>query len=672
MMMDNGDFIHTFPTRGDLSCKSLGDNISNAGNSSCSSPASVVLRSDERNEPSESYSVIIKDLHDEIDRVQMTYREVEAMLQALVKPILDQMYAGASKLVTTPSALDGSVQRESQLNRHVLLHIPSLQELLLKLGFSKNWDELQNYLVSSDRTVLLSETDALRRELRNARSRHDTVIKCLHRPFRSVEQEHRLQPKLVLSEGDVHSMEQKLSTFERPLLSLQQDLMCSIEISQSLQKTLECSDRKLRSLHQDPKESGNTGQSVQQSLQDSREKNQSLHHTNQSSFEKNSQSLSQELSASEKNVEFPQESNLKSEEKIKSLEQTLSSFREKVSLLQRSLTSSEERAQNLQRNLQASEDNLQWMQHLLKTADEKSNALNEALRSSREKSDTLKQALGKSKEEHENRIESWMQTLRISEERHHSAMQNLQIGLHSAREKVAILQNALERTESAHAEDVEKLQHKLNRATKKFTSTEQELYSQTVALNTQLLEEQSNTSKKLERSCRYQKEMQDTIKDLRKKLNIQTEKGVFALNCLMMCQKDLADVHRQIQGDLLRCNQVCGLENGPEKDGLKQELFNLRYTLNNILEKEAGREKRRRHGRMQMLDKSKEWETKAEQLVDTLDYFQSKQVQKEERNESDRYIDKDLRRGTSCLPLSLSAIPERNLSTRPASPYPYV
>lgn len=36
-----------------------------------------------------------------------------------------------------------------------------------------------------------------------------------------------------------------------------------------------------------------------------------------------------------------------------------------------------------------------------------------------------------------------------------------------------------------------------------------------VALNTQLLEEQSKANKELERSVRYEKELQDTIKILR-------------------------------------------------------------------------------------------------------------------------------------------------------------
>ncbi|XP_034149735.1 protein BCAP-like [Esox lucius] len=306
-------------------------------------------------------------------------------------------------------------------------------------------------------------------------------------------------------------------------------------------------------------------------------------------------------------VEFLQDSNWKSEERVKSLEQTLSSSKEKVSLLQESLTSSEERAQTMQQNFKSSEENLQWMQHLLKTANEKSKALKEALRSSREKSETLREALGisesqiraarakpqsmeKSKEEQEDQIKSLMQTLRVSEERHNSMVQDLGGA-------------ASTQTEQSY---------------KQISFTELELHSQTVALNTQLLEQRSKKSKKLERSSRYQKELEDTIKDLRKKLNIQIEKGEFALNSLRMCQKDLTDVHRHLQGS------------------------NSSFTIDDQYT-----------------------------MVASLGYFQSKPLQKEEGNDSHKNIEEALRSGTSCIPLSPSAMPKRNLSTRPAAPYPY-
>lgn len=39
---------------------------------------------------------------------------------------------------------------------------------------------------------------------------------------------------------------------------------------------------------------------------------------------------------------------------------------------------------------------------------------------------------------------------RVSEEKHHSIVPDLQMGLQSAREKVEILQDALDKTESGH------------------------------------------------------------------------------------------------------------------------------------------------------------------------------------------------------------------------------
>ncbi|KAM9504076.1 uncharacterized protein ACWYII_001029 isoform 2-T4 [Salvelinus alpinus] len=144
-----------------------------------------------------------------------------------------------------------------------------------------------------------------------------------------------------------------------------------------------------------------------------------------------------------------------------------------------------------------------------------------------------------------------------------------------------------------------------------------------------------------------------------------------------MRQKDLADVQHHLKADLLRCRLVCGLEKGPQHftahmGGLKEGFFNLRTNLHFVLEKEAGRDDQRRQDWMQVLDKSKEWEKKAEKLVDSLDSLQSHQLLEEEGDERDQYRSVAWRSGASPSPHSPSAvtIPQRNLSTRPASPYP--
>lgn len=106
----------------------------------------------------------------------------------------------------------------------------------------------------------------------------------------------------------------------------------------------------------------------------------------------------------------------------------------------------------------------------------------------------------------------------------------------------------------------------------------------------------------------------------RKKLRTQTEEKGFALNSLRMRQKDLADVQRHLQADLLRCSQVCGKEKGPQylaprKGGLKEEFFHLRTSLHSVLEKEAGRDDPGRQDWVQVLDEIKDWEKRAEKQV---------------------------------------------------------
>ncbi|KAK6320405.1 hypothetical protein J4Q44_G00095120 [Coregonus suidteri] len=111
-----------------------------------------------------------------------------------------------------------------------------------------------------------------------------------------------------------------------------------------------------------------------------------------------------------------------------------------------------------------------------------------------------------------------------------------------------------------------------------------------------------------------------------------------------MCQKDLADVQHHLQADLLR--RRLGETTRGGKTGCRQDW---------------------------MLDKSKEWEKKAEHLVDSLDSLQCHQLLEEGGDKRDQYRVVAWISGASPSPRSPSAVtmPQRNLSTRPASPYPY-
>ena len=52
------------------------------------------------------------------------------------QPMLEQIHAAANKVVV--NCKDVGDLRKGPQDRNILLHCPSLQELLLKLGFSKN------------------------------------------------------------------------------------------------------------------------------------------------------------------------------------------------------------------------------------------------------------------------------------------------------------------------------------------------------------------------------------------------------------------------------------------------------------------------------------------------------------------------------------------------------
>ncbi|XP_041747000.1 uncharacterized protein LOC121577302 [Coregonus clupeaformis] len=155
-------------------------------------------------------------------------------------------------------------------------------------------DYVQSYLISSDRTLLLSENDAIKLELRNAKSRHETVIKSLHLSLHSAEQENK-SSKLTFQQN--LCLRTRYTPWSRNSRSLRdRSCLCSTiswapmrELS--VQKILWVSDKRLQSLQQDLEESEKRGQSLQKILGDSQERTQSLQQ-NLASFEKNIQTLS--------------------------------------------------------------------------------------------------------------------------------------------------------------------------------------------------------------------------------------------------------------------------------------------------------------------------------------------------------------------------------------------
>ncbi|XP_046884039.1 putative WEB family protein At1g65010, chloroplastic isoform X2 [Hypomesus transpacificus] len=693
-MMDNGDF--TVPKWEELDCKCPDE--SNEDHSRCSTPASAVT--DDGSLKSVSESILFKQLHSEIDVTQCLLSGtdgLEAYLQSKVKPMLEQIHAAANKVVV--NCKDVGDLRKGPQDRNILLHCPSLQELLLKLGFSKNTEEIQDYLISSDRVCWLSEIEALKMELKDTQCRHEAVVKGLHLSLRSTEQKNKnsqmvLQRSLGQSQEKLHSLEQSLKEYEVEVASLQHSLMESNDKSQSLLKSLLAANIRIQSSQQDQEESEKRVQNLQLDLMVTKENNQVLQEKLVFSDE-NVKSLRQNVNDLENEFRHSQWA---SEEKVKSLQQALSSSEQEAGSLQQSLKTSEEKVVSLQNNhwaleekLQSVQDNLsssegraRFLQNSLRSTEEKSKLLDESLGASEEKSQALqesltvreqqlsvamaqRQSLEKCKGQQEDRIQSLVQSLAAVDKHHSTTVLEMEKSVMSSREKVEILQGALDRADTMHQREVGQLQQILNRTVQKKDSIEQELRGNVSVLSSKLLEEETKASKEIERSFKYERELQDTIMDLRQKLKAQTDGREFAQESLKSRQKELAELQRLLEVDLLRCRSSCQQakeQKSPtniRQSNLKVDLMNLKSGLYSVLEKESMKDEQRRQDWVKVLDKSKEWEQRAEKLVDSLDCHQ---LLKEGGKEREQH-----RGGGS--PYFAASLPLRNRSSRPSSPYTY-
>ncbi|XP_059924089.1 golgin subfamily A member 3-like isoform X1 [Gadus macrocephalus] len=548
-------------------------------------------------------SIFLTKLHDEIDFGEVVDEMVqERFLQTKVEPFLEKLHQQATNVVVSYNDMDEKELKRYQQTRHVILHVPTLQELLLKIGFSKNMEDLQSYLIAADRTCLLSENEALKLELNDAQSRHQTVVSGLHSSLQSVEDENkgaqytlhqdirRQQDRVILTEG-------KLSESERQVISLQRYLLESTDKAQILQKTLSSCKSTLQSAEQDMeltkqrgldleaahRASQDNNQSLRRSLLGAEEHAKSLRHSvgelerkielqqkNQASEEEAVKSLRRRVDESEEKVSSLEGSLKASEESVSSLRQSLRASEEKAACLGQSQRTSEERCRSLQLKLNSAEEAVRATRGSLAVAESEAERLKEALGSLEDKTlalqDTLlaseshssggaaqRRALERGKTEDRESLQVLIRSLVGCEEEHRSRAKRLDLELRLTRERLALLQDSGSRTESRHAQETARLQHQLLKTANKGTAAQKELRAHVAELNTKLLKAQASQNRELEGVAVVEKELRDTILDLRQELHVQTKEKEGALQCLRMRQRDLAEVQHHLQVDLLKC-----------------------------------------------------------------------------------------------------------------------
>ncbi|CAL8395994.1 unnamed protein product [Boreogadus saida] len=549
-------------------------------------------------------SIFLTKLQDEIDFGEVVDEMVQArFLQTKVEPFLEKLHQQATNVVVSYNDMDEKELKRYQQTRHVILHVPSLQEFLLKIGFSKNMEDLQSYLIAADRTCLLSENEALKLELNDAQSRHQTVVSGLHSSLQSVEHENKgaqytLHQNIRHQHDRVILTEGKLSESERQVISLQRYLLESTDKAQLLQKTLSSCKSTLQSAEQDMvltqqrgldlqaahRASQDNNQSLSRSLLGAEEHAKSLRHSvgelerkielqqkNQASEEEAVKALRRRADESEEKVSSLEGSLKASEESVSSLGQSLRASEEKAACLGRSQRTSEERCRSLQLKLKSAEEAVRATGGSLAVAESEAERLKEALGSLEEKTlalqDTLlaseshssggaaaeRRALERGQTEDRESLQVLIRSLVGCEEEHRSRAKRLDVELRLTRERLALLQDSGSRAESRHAQETARLQHQLLKTADKGTAAQKELRAHVAELNTELLKAQASQTRELEGVAVVERELRDTILDLRQELHVQTKEKEGALQCLRMTQRDLAEVQHRLQVDLLKC-----------------------------------------------------------------------------------------------------------------------
>ncbi|KAL2098155.1 hypothetical protein ACEWY4_007362 [Coilia grayii] len=294
----------------------------------------------------------------------------------------------ALEVTETPSP-----EGKAPFDRQAKLCVSSLKDILCKIVFEENMDDLQNYLMSSDRTCLLSNVEELEMELRDCKQRHQVTIQGLHQSLHAREEHYKAL---------ITKQEQKLQSYDSQVQCLQQLLKVVEGDVEALQRTLQMSQEESKRLHQDVAILEEYGQVLRLELGD---------------HEGHMQAVRQELHTVEESGQLLQRSLQGSEELCRSLQQQLVISEQKVQMMQEAaeLWEGQAKSTEMQRELQKKELEAEHELEVKK--------ITQAFNISREKLEGQQQEAQRSLKEAIERERSLRETLVTEQTKHQKEIQ---------------------------------------------------------------------------------------------------------------------------------------------------------------------------------------------------------------------------------------------------------